>query len=106
MSSATAARTSAANTLAPPRFAPPAQQARRFGAHQQRELEPRHVLYGGAVTPVAAGADADVVVFALGVGDGVAMVHLTYAKRPALSADWPATTIFASLEQALDTADR
>jgi len=46
------------------------------------------------------------VVFALGDGSGVALVHLTYAKRPAASVEWPPTTIFASLSAALDAVDR
>jgi hypothetical protein len=106
MSSAALARTPATDRLAPSWFVPTAEQARRFGAHLQRELGPRHVLYGRAVTPIAARADADEVVFALGDGSGVALVHLTYAKRPAASVDWPPTTIFASLSAALDAVDR
>ena len=106
MSSAAAAPTPAADRLARPWYVPTAEEARRFGAHLQRELDPRHVLHGRAVTPIAARADADDVVFALGDGAGVAVVHLTYAKRPTGSAEWPSTRIFPSLSAALDAVDR
>src|SRR5690242_16126497 len=106
MSRAVPAPPSPRDRVAPPWFAVTAEQARRFGAHLQRELGPRHVLYGRAVTPIAARADADEVVFALGDGSGVALVHLTYAKRPAASVEWPPTTIFPSLSAALDAVDR
>ena len=106
MNSAAVAPTPAADRLARPWFVPTAEQARRFGAHLQRQPGPRHVLYGRAVTPIAARADADDVVFALGDGSGVALVHLTYAKRPAASVEWPPTTIFPSLSAALDAVDR
>jgi hypothetical protein len=106
MSSAIAAPLPPPDRLAPPWFAATAEQARRFGAHLQRELGPRHVLYGRAVTAVAARADGDHVVFALDDGSGAALVHLTYARRPAASAEWPPTTLYASLTDALAATGR
>jgi hypothetical protein len=107
MSSATGAGPAAASAAAPSSawFTPTAEQARRFGAHLQRQLEPRHVLYGRTVTPIAARAGGDDVVFALG-GGAVALVHLTYARRPAAAIEWPPATIFPSLEQAIAAAGR
>ena len=106
MSSSTLGRSPRSVRLSPPWFAATAEQARRFEAHLQRELRPRHVLHGRAVSAIAGRVDADDVLFALGDGSGVALVHLTYARRPAAAAEWPATTIFASLEAAIDAVDR
>ena len=76
MSSAIIAPMSSTDGLSAPWSAPTAEQARRFGAHLQREIGPRHVLYGRAVTAIAARADADDVVFALGDGSGVALASI------------------------------
>ena len=65
-------------------------------AELQRELPPRHVLFGRNAKAIAFRQDCDDVLFYLGdPAPSFAVVHLTYQQetRP----EWPSTTLFESL---------
>lgn len=61
------------------------------------ELSERHVLHGESVRLVARRSDTDDALFALS-GGRVAEVHMTWRKSAEPDPRWPATAIFASLD--------
>src|SRR4051794_32500517 len=65
-----------------------------FEEELRRELMPGHVLAGTTVRAIARRQDCDDVLFEI-IGDGVAVVHLTWARET--SASWPRTERFASM---------
>ena len=71
-------------------------QRSRFEEELRRELTPGHVLAGAAFRAIARRQDCDDVLFEL-VGDGVAVVHLTWSRET--DARWPRTERFASLAE-------
>ncbi|MCC7252216.1 hypothetical protein [Hyphomicrobium sp.] len=62
------------------------------------ELSPLHVLYGESVRLIARRTDTDDALFALSDGR-VAEVHLTWKSSTEEDPRWPATAIFASLDE-------
>ena len=68
-------------------------------AELSREIPPGHVLCGRRARAIARHVDSDDVLFLLDGGPGVAVVHLTYASRPERTPEWPAATLFTSLEE-------
>jgi hypothetical protein len=65
----------------------------------QRELSPRHPLFGMLVKTLARRQDCDDVLFAVQDGTGrVAVVHLTWTQSPPECPPWPHTTLFPNLE--------
>ena len=74
--------------------------ATRAGLEGQLRLEVSrgHVLYGAKVELIARRGDTDDALFALGDGR-VADVHMTWSKRPEPDPRWPATAVFASIEE-------
>lgn len=61
------------------------------------EVSRLHVLHGEAVRLIARRGDTDDALFQLGDGR-VAEVHMTWSKRTEPDPRWPATGIFASLD--------
>lgn len=61
------------------------------------EVSSLHVLYGEAVQLIARRIDTDDALFLLADGR-VAEVHMTWSKRAEPDPRWPATGIFASLD--------
>ncbi len=62
------------------------------------EVSPRHVLYGTSVRLIARRDDTDDALFALEDGR-VAEVHLTWKSSAEEDPRWPATAVFASLDE-------
>lgn len=62
------------------------------------ELSPRHALHGEAVRLIARRVDTDDALFALDDGR-IAEVHMTWRRGPEEDPRWPATAIFASLDE-------
>lgn len=63
----------------------------------QVEISARHVLFGESVRLIARRQDTDDALFAL-TGGRVAEVHLTWRSGTEEDPRWPATAIYASLE--------
>lgn len=61
------------------------------------ELSAQHVLHGESVRLLARRGDTDDALFALN-GGRVAEVHMTWRKSAETDPRWPATAIFASLD--------
>lgn len=74
--------------------------ATRAGLEGQLRLEVSrgHVLHGAKVELIARRGDTDDALFALGDGR-VADVHMTWSRRPERDPRWPATAVFASIEE-------
>ncbi|RUP09253.1 hypothetical protein [Hyphomicrobium sp.] len=66
-------------------------------AQLRLEVSRRHVLHGEAVQLIARRGDTDDALFLL-AGGRVAEVHMTWSKRTEPDPRWPATGIFASLD--------
>jgi hypothetical protein len=64
----------------------------------RREICDRHVLYNESARLIARRADTDDALFALS-GGRVAEVHLTWRQGTEPDPRWPATSIFASLDE-------
>lgn len=62
------------------------------------EVSPRHILYGALVRLIARREDTDDALFALDDGR-VAEVHLTWKSSTEEDPRWPATALFASLDE-------
>ena len=62
------------------------------------EVSHGHVLFGARVRLIARREDTDDALFALADGR-VAEVHLTWKQGPEEDPRWPATAIFASLDE-------
>jgi hypothetical protein len=73
---------------------------RRSGIEREleRELGVGHVLAGKTVRAVAARFDQDDILFEV-VGDGYAVVHLTWSGRRESEPAWPSTELFSSLQE-------
>lgn len=70
-----------------------------LGDQLLREVGPGHLLYGIPVRTLGRRVDNDDVVYALADGTGrVAVVHLTWVRTVPERLPWPATRIYASLE--------
>ncbi len=64
-----------------------------------KELPPTHELYGVTAYSVARRFDNDDVLFVLpGNAQPYAVVHLTWSTRVDPSGQWPATTLYESLD--------
>lgn len=62
------------------------------------ELSQRHILYGETVRLIARRSDTDDALFAL-TNERVAEVHMTWRRGPEEDPRWPATAIFALLDE-------
>lgn len=69
-----------------------------FRKQLERELSPEHGLYSIPVKLIARGSGDDALFQLLDDSNRVALVHLTWSQKQQ-QPPWPATTIFASLEQ-------
>lgn len=67
-------------------------------AQLRREISARHVLHGESVRLIARRDDTDDALFVLADGR-VAEVHLTWKNGTEEDPRWPATGIFASLDE-------
>jgi len=74
-------------------------QAQQLQSELAAELGPSHCLSDRKMLAVAVRQDCDDVLF-VSVDEPplVAVVHLTYANRPEPDPQWPATTLFVSME--------
>jgi hypothetical protein len=63
-----------------------------------RELPPNHVSSGRRVTPIAASAEEDDVLFEV-AGVGLAVVHLTWSGRQESSPVWPRAQLLATFDE-------
>ncbi|HYH78306.1 MAG TPA: hypothetical protein VEX86_00865, partial [Longimicrobium sp.] len=71
-----------------------------FAEVLRREVAPGHPLHGVPVEAIGKRDASDDVLFRLLDGSGrVAMVHLTWTSSPPERPPWPATALFASLEE-------
>lgn len=69
-----------------------------FRTQLEREIASGHVLYGIPTRLIARGNGDDALFTLLDGSNRVALVHLTWSSG-AQTPPWPATTLFASLEQ-------
>jgi hypothetical protein len=76
------------------------EEQRRQALEQElhRELSPEHSLAGKTVRALAARMDQDDVLFEV-LGDGYAVVHLTWSGRRESSSQWPDMQLYSSLEE-------
>jgi hypothetical protein len=77
--------------------------ARSLEAELRQELAPGHRLYGRDAVAIAKREANDDVLFALPNSAEVAVVHLTWARRPE-PLPWPRATIYASFDEFLGAA--
>ena len=74
-----------------------------FEAELQKEMRPDHVLAGVACGAVAQRCDCDDVLFTTDSPNGLlAVVHLTWSRKPDQYPQWPHTTFLQSWEDFRD----
>jgi hypothetical protein len=82
-----------------------AERGAKLEAQLARELPRGHILDGRPSTAVAARGDQDDVLFEV-PGLGYVVVHLSWSRGRATSAEWPRAQVYATLEQWRDRMKR
>ena len=68
-----------------------------FAKQLQKELAPKHPLYGLPASAIGRRVDCDDVLFLLG-DDTMAVVHLTWSEKQVVDPRWPWFELYASVD--------